>query len=391
MTARILLVSCYELGHQPLGIAWPAALLRQGERGERRGESVETMDLAVEPFDDAKVARADTIYIHATMHTARRLGERAAERMRRINPRAAIEWIGYGWSREREMVKLVPDRRGLPPLAKYVKLAPAMAPVGYVETTKGCKHLCRHCPIPPVYHGRFFAVPREVVMADIRQLVAAGARHITFGDPDFLNGPTHALRIVRQLVEEFPGVTYDFTAKIEHLLAHRALLEQLERCAFVVSAVESLSDHVLAKLHKGHTRADVHAAFDLCDALGLVLRPTFVAFTPWTTRQDYVDVLEFVESRALVDHVDPVQYTLRLLVPPGSLITEFGDDWVHPDPGMDALQRQAAALVEAAAEDEVDPAETFARLLALARPGKPTRVPAPERPIPARLTEPWFC
>ena len=324
------------------------------------------------------------------MHTARRLGEKAAERIRALNPSAKIEWIGYGWAREREMVKLVPDRSTLPPLEKYVKLAPSMAKVGYVEATKGCKHLCRHCPIPPVYHGRFFAVPRDIVMADIRQLVAAGARHITFGDPDFLNGPTHSLKLVHQLLEEFPGITYDFTAKIEHLLEHRTLLQEFERCAFVVSAVESLSDLVLARLAKGHTRADVHAAFDLMDEVGLALRPTFVPFTPWSTRQDFVDIIEFIEDRDLVLHVDPVQYSLRLLVPPGSLITEYGAGWVHPDPGMDALQRQVSALVEAATEDEEDPVVTFARIRDLVLPGKPARVP-PERPIPARLTEPWFC
>src|SRR5512140_1485984 len=177
MADRILLVSCYELGHQPLGIAWPKALV-----------GGETLDLAVEPFDDARVSRADTIYISTPMHTARRLGVRAAERMKRINPAARIVFFGLYGERgvfdEREMVKLVPDRTGLPPLSRYVKLAPQMVPAGYVEASRGCLHLCRHCPIPPVAGGKFFAVPREVVMADIRQQVLAGAGHITFGDPD---------------------------------------------------------------------------------------------------------------------------------------------------------------------------------------------------------------
>src|SRR5205807_4634599 len=91
-------------------------------------------------------------------------------------------------------------------------------------------------------------------------------------------------------------------------------------CVFVVSAVESLSDRVLGILDKGHTRADVFAALALARAAGLVLRPSFVAFTPWTTRDDYLDLLDWVDREALWDHVDPVQWTIRLLVPPGSLL-----------------------------------------------------------------------
>ena len=67
--------------------------------------------------------------------------------------------------------------------------------VGYTEASRGCKHLCRHCPVVPVYEGVFRIVDREVVLADIRQQVAAGARHITFGDPDFFNGVGHAIPI----------------------------------------------------------------------------------------------------------------------------------------------------------------------------------------------------
>ena len=101
-------------------------------------------------------------------------------------------------------------------------------------------------------------VQPDVVLADIRQQVAAGAEHITFGDPDFFNGPTHAMRIVEALHREWPAVTYDATIKIEHLLKHRDLLPRLREtgCLFVTSAVESVDDAVLAKLDKGHTRAD---------------------------------------------------------------------------------------------------------------------------------------
>src|SRR5262249_35492947 len=310
-----------------------------------------------------------------------------------------------------------PSRAQLPSLKRYARLERGGRHelVGYVEASRGCLHQGRHCPIPPVYGGRFFAVPADVVQADVRQQVVAGASHITFGDPDFLNGPTHALRVARALHAEFPDVTFDFTAKIEHLLRHHRHLAEFARlgCAYVISAAESLSDAVLANLDKGHTRADIAAALAAARDCGIDLRPTWVAFTPWTALADYRELLDFVAKEELVDHVDPVQYSLRLLVPPGSLLLESPPmrphlgaldreslcyRWTHPDPLMDQLQREVAALVAKAADRAEDPAITFDRVSALAADagGWPRRAPvaaelAPDRRRPPRLTEPWFC
>ena len=449
----ILLISCYELGHQPLGIAWPQAFLA------RAGLAAETLDLAVEPWDDAKIRRATLVAIAVPMHTALRLGVRAAQRIRRDNPHCRIVFLGlyavlnaeylldgiadavFGGEYEEELVDYIrrtphpslrsgqaatrnpklqfplPNRDSLPSLSKYTKLRrnSAEVPTGYVEATRGCLHHCLHCPIPPVYNGRLVVVPQDVVLADIRGLVARGAGHITFGDPDFLNGPGHARRLVRALHAEFPDVTYDFTAKITHVLRHQALLGEFAAtgCAFILSAVESLNDVVLRNLEKGHTRDDVFAAFAITRAAGLVLRPSLLPFTPWETIDSYLDLLDFADSADLVDQIDPVQLTIRLLIPPGSSLLDraaikpfldalepaaFGYRWTHPDPRMDALYAEVTALVTAATQDGEDPAATIARVRSLAaqragRPARPAgvRVPPPERPIPARLTEPWFC
>jgi hypothetical protein len=311
----------------------------------------------------------------------------------------------------------VPSRAQLPALQTYVKIERGGRQdlAGYVEASRGCRHLCRHCPIPPVYGGRFFAVPRDVVLADVRQQVAAGATHITFGDPDFLNGPTHAIRLARELHAEMPSLTFDFTAKIEHLIAHRDLLKELAACGgiFVVSAAESLSPAVLEHLDKGHTRADIVQAIQATREAGIAFRPTWVAFTPWTTLTDYLDMLRFIAVEKLIDHVEPVQYALRLLVPPGSLLVDspamrpylgalqegsFSHDWQHPDPRMDTLQEAVMACVTRAAEGREDPAVTFDQVWALANEAAGAEVAldaaaqhATDRPRPPRLTEPWFC
>ena len=309
----------------------------------------------------------------------------------------------------------VPARAALPALKKYahVEQNGRRELAAYVEASRGCKHLCRHCPIPPVYGGRFFVVPVETVLADVRQQVEAGAAHVTFGDPDFLNGPRHALAVARALHAEFPGLTFDFTAKIEHLLRERAHLPELAAlgCAFIVSAAESLDDRVLGHLAKGHTRAGLVEALGAVRAAGIALRPTWVAFTPWTTLEGYREWLDFLAAEGLVDHVDPVQYCIRLLVPPGSLLLDLpemrahlGDKvpggfhyrWTHPDARMDRLAADVAALVAQAAERNEDAAVTFDRVRALAAsvaggaPPRPLGLPA-DRRRPPRLTEPWFC
>jgi hypothetical protein len=175
---------------------------------------------------------------------------------------------------------LVPYRDDLPPLEKYAHLTlpdDSTCVVGYTEASRGCKHLCRHCPIVPVYNGTFRIVQCEVVLEDIRRQVAAGAQHITFGDPDFFNGVGHSMQIVEALHREHPGLSYDVTIEAEHLLKHAGRLPALREtgCAFVTTAVESVDDHVLRILDKGHTRADFIRLAGLMRGLGLFLVPTF--------------------------------------------------------------------------------------------------------------------
>jgi hypothetical protein len=286
----------------------------------------------------------------------------------------------------------------LPPLERYVRLDDGVRRklTGYVEASRGCVHQCLHCPITPVYQGRLRITPRDAVLADVEQLVALGAEHITFGDPDFFNGIKHSLAIARAVHARHPALSFDVTIKVEHLLEHARFLPELRAlgCAFVLSAVESLSDTVLANLDKGHTAADVRAALALARGAGLALRPTFVAFTPWTTLDDYRTLLDFVEREELWEHVDAVQYAIRLLLPPGSsllgtpqLAPYLGDfradlftyEWRHADARMTALFPEVARAVEDGVRGGAEPAAIFAQVRALAgaAAGRREAAPAP--------------
>ncbi len=309
----------------------------------------------------------------------------------------------------------IPDRADLPSLKKY---AHVILPTGehrtarYTEASRGCKHFCRHCPIVPVYNGQFRVVGHEIVLADIRQQVQSGAEHITFGDPDFFNGITHATRIVEALHAEYPRLTYDATIKVEHLLRYADALPMLARtgCLSVTSAVESLDDQVLLKLEKGHTRADFFRALDLCNNAGLTLQPTFVPFTPWTTCENYFDLLETIADRNLIAAVPSIQLAIRLLIPSrsrllelqeiASMVSDFDSEklvypWRHPDPVLDTLAENISQIAGAAEKRRESRSETFQRIWdAAAQLQKsataPYRTAAAPRPAPY-LSEPWYC
>lgn len=443
----VLLLSTYELGRQPFGLASPAAWLR------RAGADVRCIDLSRQPLDAAAVARAGLVAIHVPMHTATRLAAPVIERVRRDNPAARLVVYGLyappnaeylralgvdvvlGPEAEADLVALAsgaecrsapralprlpfitPDRTGLPALTSYVSLhlgTGERQTVGYTEATRGCKHRCRHCPIVPVYDGQFRVVGADAVLGDIRAQVAAGAQHITFGDPDFLNGPTHARRIVEALAREWPGLTFDVVIKIEHILRHRDLMALLRNsgCLFVTSAVESVDDRVLERLEKGHTRADFEHAAAWLREIGLPLVPTFVAFTPWTTIATYMEMLDAIERLDLVDHVAPVQLAIRLLIPNGSRLLELPDirariggfdprqlahTWTHADPAVDALQREVLALVGSRLATPRRTVFDAVRGLLRERTGIasapfPPQSPRVDRAAVPYLNEPWYC
>ncbi|HXC32630.1 MAG TPA: CUAEP/CCAEP-tail radical SAM protein [Verrucomicrobiae bacterium] len=454
---NILLISTYELGRQPFGLASPAAWLRA------RGHDVVCLDLTREALDEQAVAAAGLICFYVPMHTATRLAANLIPKIRAGNPRAHLcvyglyapvneDYLrglgvgtilggefeeglaslaarvdtsnGNGSGRQTEPVIslarqkfLLPDRSGLPEPSKYASVVMPGGEhrvTGSTEATRGCKHLCRHCPIVPVYNGTFRVVDRDIVLEDIRRQVAAGARHITFGDPDFFNGPSHSIAIVEALHRELPEITYDVTIKIEHLRKQEALLPVLREtgCLFVTSAVESIDDAVLEKFDKGHTRADFLAVVARFRELGLTLLPTFVPFTPWTTLPGYVELLDLLAEQGLCENVAPIQMAIRLLIPAGSRLLELAEvramvgpfesaalvfPWTHQDPRVDALAREISQLVQRGDSLKLSRTEIFSHIRRAAQAATGMR-PAngsahalrKSAPVPY-LDEPWYC
>jgi hypothetical protein len=457
---RVLLVSTYELGHQPVHVASPAAALRAN------GHDVRTVDVSVEPWDRTLVEWADCIAFSVPMHTAMRMAVTLVTSVRAQRPDlpvclyglyagmgrgsaavgtadrviigeyepALMSWVdGTGAAREAGGVVVhlgrsrftTPARDLLPPLERYARLVLGDEErlAGAVEASHGCSHRCRHCPLPVVYEGRLRVVPEEVVVSDVSQLVAMGAKHVTFADPDFLNGPRHSVRVIQAVHSCFPDLSFDCTTKVEHILAHEALWAGFAKagCLFVVSAFESVDDTTLRILDKGHTAADESAAVILLRSHGIEVRPSWLPFTPWAKAAEVGAILDFVVAHDLVENVDAVQYTIRLLLPEGSLLLSAPEVkahlehydaarlswvWRAEDAGLDDLQEELATFVEMAGTEPgtIAAKDTFAQVDARVRAymsrhgmgsamvarGRGSQSTGPAGPRP-RLSEPWFC
>lgn len=446
---RVVLLSTYDLGRPPLGLASPAAWLR------RAGFEVSIVDVSREPLSAERVAGSGLVAMYLPMHTATRLALPVFEQVRAqapdavlcayglyapLNPRLLHEHgvsVVIGPECEQRLVdvaqdvaagrpprpadepgvprleRIAPDREGLPGLDYYASLVMpdgSRRLAGSTEASRGCKHRCRHCPIVPVYDGQFRITAADVVIDDVRAQVAAGAQHMTFNDPDFFNGPAHARRVVEALHHTCPALSYDVTIKVEHLLRHRDLLPLLRDtgCLFVTSAVESVDDEVLRKLEKGHTRRDVFEAVALCRDAGLTLSPTFVAFTPWTSLDGYVDLLQTIHALGIVEHVSPVQLGIRLLITQGSRLLELADitalvapfdattltfPWRHSDPRLDALQVDVMRMASSAHGRTRSEIWLEVRAMAAARGGAAAPALTTDGPLEVIpfINEPWYC
>lgn len=455
---KIVLINPYELGRQPFALAQPAAWLK------REGFEVHCLDLSLQKLEPAVLADAGLVAIYVGMHTATRIALEAIPRIRQLAPdahlcvyglyapmnEALLRGLGVGTvlggefepgilslalrlrenkppstppSQAEPVINLkkieflTPDRSGLPALARYAHLQLPdgdKKTVAFAEGSRGCKHLCRHCPVVPVYQGKFRIVPVEVVLADIRQQVTLGASHVSFGDPDFFNGPSHAMKLAQALHAEFPEVTFDATIKVQHLIEHADLLAELKRCGclFITSAVEAVDDTILLHLAKHHSSRDFDRAAKLLQQAGIGFAPTFVAFTPWTTLAGYRDLLQRLLDLGLAENVPPIQLCIRLLIPAGSyllqlpgfreLIEDFdaatlGYPWRHRDARVDRLQQQAQAYAAQAEAQGLSRREIFGNIWNLTHQALGQPVPTPPLPASgfgapiARMSEPWYC
>ena len=410
-----------------------------------------TIDLAVEDMSIDHARAVDAVAISVPMHTAMRLAIATAREIRTEAPDQPIalyglyaavgserslgavadrliageyepglvEWLDSldGGPKPRLTIDLspsdflVPRRATLPSLEQYARLEwqGESRLVGAVEASHGCRHRCRHCPIPVLYDGRLRVVGVGPVLADIDQLVFAGAQHITFGDPDFLNAPRYSLDILRAAHAAHPDVTYDVTVKVSHILQHRDRWAEMAEIGvlFVVSAFESVDDPTLKILDKNHTVADMVEAIAIVESAGIYLRPTWLPFFPWTKPSDLAFLAGFLDHHRLWEATDPVQLAIKLLIPGGSLLQNHPAvaphlvgyepealtwQWRFVDQDTELLHKRLDAVAAEASDCEAEAMATLGLMRReIADANGSTLGPMPVGSEVPRLTESWFC
>ncbi len=445
---RLLLVSTYELGHQPVHLALPAAEL------SATGIEVELLDLSIAPFDVAVLEGVDAVAFSVPMHTAMRLAIEVASMVRMARPELPIAFYGLYAAVGRDgtvgrvadllisgeylpalkawagaisnggeppqgvvlgldrPTSIVPDRTTLPSNDGYARLEweGEARVAAAVEASHGCRHRCRHCPIPVVYDGRIRLAGLEPVLADIANLVADGVEHVTFADPDFFNAPRYSTDILHAAHDAYPDLTFDVTVKVEHILAHSSVWPELSRLGllFVVSAFESVDERTLHILDKGHTVEDMTGAVRVLRESSVHVRPTWLPFLPWTHPDHLVGMVEFIDSHQLWSAMDPVQMAIKLLIPEGSLLEEHPAvtpflrsydpmtltwAWEFEHAASELMHKELDAIAAEGSDCGAEAAETLGLMrVAIARGAGVDLGPMPGlgEPTP-RLTESWFC
>ena len=420
---NIVGISLYDLGHQPLSLAAAAAIFKKNSC------NFTLVDLSISKLDVDEIISADVILLSVPMHTAARMALSILPKLRELNSNAHISAFGlyaiqledalsenlldsafagefepnlelllnkYLYQNNEDLNSdfwdkpkvdfsrqkfLVPERNKLPLLSEYAKIQYHNNEKinGYIETSRGCAHICSHCPVTAVYKGKFRVIDAKSILTDVDNLVNEGAQHITFGDPDFFNAPKHSLKIASIIKDKNPQLTFDATIKVEHILEYKDLIKTLDDLNFlyIISAFESTSDVVLAHLKKNHNLYDMHHVLDICRDANLFIKPTWIPFTPWMDYSDYVKMINFIVENDLVGLTPRIQYGIKLLIPKYSALFDgeslnafdmqystasLNHEWSHENSDVEKLFTEVSQLIELSTEDTMSQADFFQKL-----------------------------
>ena len=427
---KILLLSFYDLGKQPKIIS------ELVQKIDTSNNIIEIIDYSIED-KNVITEEYDVLGINASMHTASVLAEEFLNG--KVLPKKLFvfglyahvfadmfpqfvsidnflnndieEYLGIKQNINYSFKNTVPDRSKLPHISEYSHIIDGENNIiaGSTETTYGCKHECTHCPVPIQFHGSFKTFGEEKIMQDVSNQVEDGAKHISFNDPDFFNGPKHAIKILELLNNKHPEITYDSTIKVEHILKYPQYFQELKELnmLFVISAFETTNDKVLNILKKNHTADDLKRAVELSLSNSIDIRPTWMPFTPWTEVKDFVNIINLIENYKLRETVAPIQLTIKLLIPKNSLIlssneiepyigvfdpTSFSYQWTYKNPEIDKLQKQLFEYV--LNNESIDEYEQYLGLVDIVQSHTGVSLirhsEYVKRSVP-KLSETWFC
>lgn len=266
--------------------------------------------------------------------------------------------IGTGsWHRILEVIDAVLAGRRLvltdEPEAIYGDTTPRLltTPVysSYVKVADGCSNHCSYCVIPLV-RGKFRSRPVESVVAEVRRLVAQGAKEINLIAQDTtsygrdLYGSPRLADLLRQLV------TIDGLVWIRLLYCYpRYLTDEVigliasepKICKYIDLPLQHADDAILRAMHRTDSRADIERLLAKIRAAipGVAIRTTFIVGFPGETAEQFASLREFTVSQRF-DHVGVFVYSREDDTVAGRL-PEQVDDEVKQERYHELMAQQA--------------------------------------------------
>jgi len=190
------------------------------------------------------------------------------------------------------------DLDGLPPL-EHRLLRRYDQPT--INTSRGCRFACEYCAESRFLREarlRWHARSAELVLDELRGLVARGANHVWIVDGDFFGPkPARAVAIAEGILQEKLPVQFEIDARatdVEEPL-FRLLRDAGLRRVFI--GVESLSPSFLRRMKKGVQPAQVHQALETLKQLGVGYTLGMIPFTEEATLEELAEDVRFMEDQ----------------------------------------------------------------------------------------------
>ncbi len=186
--------------------------------------------------------------------------------------------------------KYVPQPNDGPYLPKHAMIS-----------SRGCPYQCTFCD-----HGTYGVTYRSFspdrIAREMEELVHRyGARDIAFVDSLFMVSRERVRRIIAAMNRR--NVDVHWTCTIRANVADRAILAEMKAagCWRVRIGIESGSERILQAIRKEVELADIHAAVQVADELGLHPKAFFIIGHPTETRESVMESIDLACRLPLTD------------------------------------------------------------------------------------------
>ncbi len=256
------------------------------------------------------------------------------------------EIAGLAWIENGSFVKRPKQARpgmsecGAPDLSRWVDVPAYRSHLSTapIQTKRGCRYDCAYCPCHALEgHAYRLCSPQSVVDAVCR-MASAGLRDIEFVDNVFNSPYDHALAICEGIAKARPLVRLQ-SMEMHPLFTDDALLSAMERAGFcgMGITVESASDNVLERMHKGFTMEAVHRAADAVRRHDIPCAWIFMFGCPGETKSTVIETLGFIHK--VLRRCDMAFFTAGVRVYPGTGLESLArDEGLLPGAPHDLLE-----------------------------------------------------